>query len=497
MPVIYSARWVLPIISPVIEFGAVAFEGSTIVAVGPRTEIVSRFPDSRSEDFGEAAILPGFVNTHSHLELTAMRGFLEREESDFFAWLRKLTFARLAMTTEDLLVSATCGAIEAARAGVTCLGDASSAATEGIRALQAVGMRGIVYQESFGPDPKLADENGAKLREQISELRALEDGLVRVGVSPHAPYTVSGPQLELISRLALDEQIPLMMHAAESRAEQLFMLEGQGAFADGLRSRGIEWRAPKISTIQYLKRHGVLETKPLFAHCINVDDSDLGLIKESSAGIAHCPRSNAKLGHGRAPFAEFIARGIKVGLGSDSVASNNNCDILAEARFATLLDRLDQGSIGRLDRGSSPTVREGSGPDDAETMRALPDRPTPAELPGRGPRSRATAPVSAEQALFTATLGGARAIGLDHQVGSLAEGFQADIAVVNLDGAHQQPVRDPADVLVFASSGRDVLLTMVAGKEIYRDGRIKGVDENEFRERIAQVRIRIDSATGI
>src|SRR5258706_7364128 len=185
MPVIYSARWVLPIISPAIEYGAIAFEGSQIVAVGERTEIVSRFPEANAKDFGEAAILPGFVNAHSHLELTAMRGLLEREENDFFAWLKKLTLARMAMTSNDLLLSATCGAIEAARAGVTCLGDASSVATQAMGALQQIGLRGIVYQESFGPDPKLAHENVAQLREQIAEMRGMETVLVRVGGSPH------------------------------------------------------------------------------------------------------------------------------------------------------------------------------------------------------------------------------------------------------------------------------------------------------------------------
>src|ERR1700738_414476 len=126
MTAIYSARWVLPIVSPMIVEGAVAVDNSSIVAVGPRTDIISQFPESRVKDFGEAAILPGLINAHSHLELTVMRGFLEREENDFFAWLRKLTLARLTMTAEDLLVSGTCGAIEAARAGVTCIGDASS-----------------------------------------------------------------------------------------------------------------------------------------------------------------------------------------------------------------------------------------------------------------------------------------------------------------------------------------------------------------------------------
>jgi 5-methylthioadenosine/S-adenosylhomocysteine deaminase len=450
MSVIYSARWVLPIISPSIQDGAIAVDNSTIVAVGPRPDVVARFPHSRITDFGEAAILPGFVNAHSHLELTVMRGFLEREENDFFAWLRKLTVARLAMTTEDLVVSATCGAIEAARAGVTCLGDASSAATQAIRALREVGLRGIVYQESFGPDPKLARENVAKLREQIAELRTLEDDLIRVGVSPHAPYTVSGLQLDLISRLAIDEKLPVMMHAAESQAEQLFMLEGLGPFAEGLRARGIEWEAPGLSTIQYLEGHGVLETKPLFAHCINVDDRDLELIKRAGAGIAHCPKSNAKLGHGRAPFSTFVSRGLNVGLGSDSVASNNTCDIVEEARFAALLTRLTSAA------------------------------------------GHDCSAITAEQAVFAATLGGARAMG--RPIGALAEGMQADIAVVNLSGAHQQPVRDPAAALVFSSSGRDVLLTMVAGKEIYRDGHVSGLDESELRRRLETIRIRLDGS---
>lgn len=460
MTVIYCARWVLPIISPVIEYGAIAFEESQIVGVGPRTEISSRFPEAHTQDFGDAAILPGLVNAHSHLELSVMRGFLEREENDFFAWLRKLTLARLAMTGEDLMVSATCGAIEAARAGVTCVGDASSVASQALGALRVVGLRGIVYQESFGPDPSFAAENVAKLRDQISELRELENAVVRVGVSPHAPYTVSGPQLELISLLAIDEKLPVMTHAAESEPERLFMLEGQGVFADGMKARGIEWQAPGISTIKYLSRHGVLDTRPLLAHCINVDEGDLELIKKSAAGIAHCPKSNAKLGHGRAPFAEFARRDLNVGLGSDSMASNNACDMLEEGRFAALLARLPSS----FDRHS-----------------------TKGRLPAHDL-------ISAEEVLYAATFGGARALGWNDQIGALADGMQADFTIVNLSGAHQQPVRDPATALVFASSGRDVLLTMVAGKEIYRDGRVNGTDESEFQKRLAQVRSKIDLA---
>ena len=265
MAKIYSARWVLPIASPTIVDGAVAVNGSDIIAVGTRADVIAAFPDAAQEDFGRAAILPGLVNTHSHLELTIMRGFLEHEEHDFFAWLRKLTIARLKMTDEDLFVSALCGVIEAARAGITCVGDSSSFAVQSMRALHEVGLRGIVFQESFGPDPGVAAASLAKLREQLDGMKPLENNLVRAGVSPHAPYTVSAPQLQMMSRLAIDEKLPLMMHAAESQAEEQLMMQGTGPFAEGLKARGIDWQPPGVSTVRYLSDHGVLDSRPLLA----------------------------------------------------------------------------------------------------------------------------------------------------------------------------------------------------------------------------------------
>lgn len=444
--ILHCARWVLPVASTPIEHGAVAVSGPTIIGVGTRAELISQFPAASVRDFGEAAILPGFVNTHSHLELTAMRGYLEREEGDFFAWLRKLTIARLErMTPDDLYVSAAWGAVEAARAGVTCLGDASDSARSSLKALADVGLRGIVYQESFGPDPASARTNFESLREKVKRLKEQETELVRVGVSPHAPYTVSAPQLELIAEFSIQNSLPLMMHAAESEAEELFMLEGRGTFADGLARRGIEWRAPRVSTIQYLSRHGVLQARPLLAHCIRVDEADLETIKHADARVAHCPKSNAKLGHGRAPFTQFIKQEIKVGFGSDSVASNNTCDLLAEARFAVL------------------TARAGPGPNGS--MQTL----------------------DAKTALQTITYGGARALGLEAQTGALVEGAQADMAVIALDGAHQIPVHEPQAALVFASSGRDVLMTLVAGRVVFGDGRVQTVDEERLRARVKEV----------
>src|SRR5690348_4122872 len=259
MTTIYSARWVLPLSAAALEHGAVAVEGQRIAGVGPEAEIVASFPSAQVESLGEAVILAGLVNTHTHLELTALRGYLEQEETDFFAWLRKLTSARLErMTPDDIRVSATWGACEAVRAGTTCVDDASDSALLSMRALQEVGLRGVVYQESFGPDARLAQENFDKVKVKVSELREQQSALVRAGVSPHAPYTVCGPQLEMIAELALSEDLPLMMHAAESEAEELLLREGCGAFAEGLARRSIEWNAPGLSTIEYLKRHGIL-----------------------------------------------------------------------------------------------------------------------------------------------------------------------------------------------------------------------------------------------
>jgi cytosine/adenosine deaminase-related metal-dependent hydrolase len=442
MTVIYCARWVVPVSATPVEDGAVVVEGEQILSVGLRAPLLEQFPAARIESFPEGVILPGFINAHSHLELTSMRGFLDGEEGDFMAWLRKLTLARLErMTADDLYVSAAWGACEAARAGVTCVGDGSSAALQSMTALRDVGLRGTVFQESFGPDPRLAAENLAALRTQIVDLRKLENSRLRAGVSPHAPYTVSASQLKLISDFALSEQLPVMMHAAESSAEDLLLRQGTGVFADGLAARGIEWKAESTSPIRYLNQTGVLATRPLLAHCVNVDEGDIRLMAASGSRVAHCPKSNARLGHGRAPLLEFLRNGVQVGLGSDSVASNNTCDLLEEARFAMLLSRL--------------------------------------EATGE--------PLSSAAAINLATAGGARALELGTRTGELQPALQADLAILSLSGVHQQPSYDPLSTLLNCSGGRDVVMTVVGGREVFCKGRVTTVDEEDLRERVAQV----------
>ena len=441
---ILTARYVLPISSEPIEDGAVVVENERIVAVGKRADMIENFPDCETGNFGEAAILPGFVNAHSHLEITAMRGFLDRFDGDFYAWLITLTKTRAdKLSDEDIKLAARFGALEGARAGVTCFGDIGRFGRAGFEALKANGLRGVLFQETeFSPSDETCDEDFARLNEKYLELKESETALVKVGLSPHSPYTVSRRLFEKISGYAIDERIKISIHAAESDEEQNLLLSGAGFFVEIYRNLGLDWQAPNCTPIEYLARIGVLEARPLLAHCVKVSETDIELILESGSRIAHCPKSNAKFGHGAAPLEDFLDRKIPTGFGSDSMASNNNCDLLEEARFATLVART------RVER-----------------QRFL----------------------SASEIIETATFGGARALGLEDEIGTLEAGKQADLIAVALDNAAQMPVHDVYSALLFASNARDVKMTMVAGREIYRDAEAKMIDENELKAKMREI----------
>ncbi len=416
---ILAANYLLPISAPVIERGAVAIDDTRIAAVGTIDEIRARYPAAEIEDFGEAAILPGFVNCHSHLEITSMRGALDDVEHDFSAWLLKLNRMRAELSEDDIVAAAVAGALEGARAGVTCFGDIGRMGHAGLNALKTAGLRGIVFQETeFSADNCSADDDFLQLATKYEKLKTEETELVRVGLSPHSPYTVGSRLFELIAQYSILNRVPLTIHAAESTAEDELLTQGTGFFTDVYKKYDVHWESPHCTPIEYLERLGMLSTQPLLAHCVNVSDSDIARIAANGAKIAHCPKSNAKFGHGYAPFEAMLDAGIAVGLGSDSVASNNVCDLLEESRFAALAARNREGS-NRF--------------------------------------------ITAKEMLETATLGGAKALGLDHLIGTLEPGKQADIAVISLDHPAIQPIGDIHAALVFAASASDVKTVMVSG----------------------------------
>lgn len=438
---ILSATWLLPISAEPVSNGAIAIEKNKIVAVGTIKELAKKFPAHKSENFGEAVIMPGFVNTHSHLEITAMRGFLDETEEDFYSWLIKLTATRAEkLTAKDIETSAVCGALEGVRAGVTCFADIGRFGKAGFEALKLAGLRGILFQETeFSPKDSEAEMDFAKLKDKFLTLRESETELVKVGISPHAPYTVSRRLFEKITDYSLSENIKLTVHVAESKQEEDFFHTGEGFFADVYEKLNLKWNAPRVSSVQYLADVGVLRAKPLLAHCVKVSEKDIDLIAASGSRIAHCPKSNAKFGHGYAPLERFLDKNVRVGFGSDSVASNNTCDILEEARFATLFAR------NSADRNKF---------------------------------------LSAGEIIKTATLGGASALGLKSEIGTLEVGKQADLIVISLNNIAQMPIHDVYTALLFASNARDVKLTMVAGKIIYRDGVTEKIDEDRLKREL-------------
>lgn len=418
---LYAARWVLPVAAPAIADGAVAVEGARIAWVGPRAAA----PPGELVDLGEAILMPGLVNTHTHLELTAMRGFLE--ELDFRPWILRLTRARQAVLTRDLLLaSAKLGIAEGLLAGVTTYADTCESGTT-LEAMVAMGVRGIMYQEVFGPDPAACDAAIDGLRQRLDVLRHAATPLVRLGISPHAPYTVSDPLFAAAGRLAERDGWPIAVHLAESEAEAQFVRDGAGPFAEAWRARGIAVAPRAESPVALLDRLGVLSARPLLIHCVRTSDDDVQRIVRHDCAVAHCPASNAKLGHGVAPLLDYVAAGVRVGLGTDSVAANNRLDLLDEARLAVLVQRAVTRRFDAL---------------------------------------------GAREAIALATRGGARALGLGHEVGTLAVGMQADLAAFSLGGVRDLPTHAPEDALVWALAGRPASTVMVAGIERVRDGQL-------------------------
>jgi cytosine/adenosine deaminase-related metal-dependent hydrolase len=428
---LYTADWVLPISSAPIRDGAVLVEAGRIAFVGAASAVTAMPGALRTVALGAAVLMPGLVNAHSHLELTLLRGFLEG--LDFRDWLGTLTTVRRDLMSESVLLDASrAGIREALRNGITCLADTTDSGAP-LTAMREYGVRGVGYLEVFGPDPAQCDGAIAQLTARVLAARAQDTALVRVGVSPHAPYTVSRDLFAATAALSRRESLPMAVHVAESPAEMRFVRDGAGPFADRLRARDIAVAAQAESPIALLEATGVLAAQPLLIHVIQADDRDMARIADAGASIVHCPISNAKLGHGIAPLDRMLAHGIRTGLGTDSVASNDRMDLLGEARQATLFQSLRAG---------------------------MPDA------------------LSAHDALTLATRGGAEALGLAARVGTLEVGKDADLAAFPIDHDDAQPLFDPAVALVHALAGKvEATLVTVAGRELVVRGVIALRDE--------------------
>lgn len=414
----------------VIPGGEVLVRGGEIIAVG--TGLAESYPGEGVRDLSACALMPGFVNAHSHIEPTFMRDRLDA--LNLWEWLEALGFRRDTSPPAELLRwSALLGAAECTCSGITCVGDSSFAGLSP-EVLDEVGLRGIAYIEFFGQSAgdRYAEKFERKLR-LVRELDERASDRITIGISPHSIYTSNRETLELCAGL----DMPVSLHIAETRAEVKYSVSGTGSIAEMRERMGYPPMVSGLSPVRYLSETGLLRPGTCLAHCVHVTPEEVEVIAGSGASVAHCARSNAYLGVGIAPLVRLLEADATVGLGTDSAASCGRLDFFEEMRFALALQRARAEDAGIL---------------------------------------------TAKNVLNLATMGGAAALGLSDRIGSLEPGKRADMIAVDM--GDMLPGADPW-LAVISKSSADVRMTLVDGAEIARGGLPARVDLAECRARLA------------
>ena len=402
-----------------IKNGAVAIADGRIAAVGPAEELLEMAPSGDVLNAGNCLILPGFVNTHSHLAMTLLRGIAD--DLPLMQWLEGNIWPaeKEHMNRETVRLGTELAAAEQLLAGVTTTTDMYFFGDEVSAVLAEAGMRAVVAESLIGfPTPRCATTE-EMLATQRDLLEAYKDHpLITPSVAAHAPYSVQASDLVADAELAEEYEVPMQIHLAETTWEVEKLLEEKG-----------------LSPVAYLANLGVLSERTVAAHCVHVSPEGIELLTEFEAGVAHNPVSNLKLASGISPVPALLEGGVKLGLGTDGAASNNTLDLLRDMQLAALLHK---GVAG------DPTV-----------------------LPAR-------------TMLELATIGGAQILGLADRIGTLTEGREADIICVAVDGPHTAPMYDPFSHMVFAARAADVRHVVVQGAVVVRNRELQTLDRERI-----------------
>jgi len=397
-----SAEWIIPAQGSPIHRGLMQGRGVAIEFVGP----ASQAPSAQQHRWlGNAAILPGLVNAHTHLELTCLRGQLP-ERRPMAQWLFAMLHKRPGGRKLDASVAE--GAAEALATGTTALSDICHN-NSAWRTLKKSPLRKLCFAEVLGIG-SMARRAMGKLKKNLRGIKG--DEHLRFGVAPHAPYSTSEEVYRQAIALARERQWPVATHLAESEAERQFLLRGTGKFFDFLAYMGLidlSVAVHNCTPLAFARRVGLLEGPCILAHVNYIDDDEFKVLAGSGASVAYCPRSNdffARSGH---RYAEMLTAGINVALGTDSLASNSSLDMLEEMRRVRLDGKVDNPTILRM-----------------------------------------------------ATLNGAKALGWDDRIGSLVPGKQADWIAVELPDEAAHPLE-----AILTSKAR-VIETVIAGKTVFR-----------------------------
>lgn len=392
----------------VLPSGAVAIDGTDIVAVDTADAIAARFSARETIDAAGGVILPGLINTHTHAPMVLYRGLAD--DLALQEWLEKYIFPAEAKTVspEFVRVGTRLAALEMIQSGTTTYADMYYFEDDIARETKAAGLRGVLGQTIIQfpvADAKTPAEGLARAELFITGWR--NDPLITPAVAPHAMYTLDGPTLKAARDLSLKYSVPTLIHLAETASE-----------AQVAKERG------KASPVEYLDSLGFLGPGVVGAHGVWVSGHEMALLKLHGVGIAHNPGSNMKLASGTAPVPGYLETGVSLGLGTDGAASSNDLDMFQAMRLAALLHKV---------QSMDPRV------------------------------------ASAKEVLEMATIGGAKALGLSKQIGSLEPGKRADVIVVSMAGARQTPMFDPVSHLVYVAHGGDVRATVVNGRALMRD----------------------------
>lgn len=422
------ADYVLPITSDPIENGAVLIRNGKINDIGEADALRMRYPEESCRNFDDTVLMPGFVDVHCHMDATALRGIVH--DVPYSDWRVRVDQYKDKMNAFDKHASALVGCLEAVSAGVTTIADISNSDAT-VDAMQQLGMRGVVYREVCAMDKSRIDHAMRTASADLDSWSAKADsGRISMGIAPAALFKCHPLVYSRCAEFA-GNSLRVAMHLAGSRDEYDFVRRGSSAFSvHGMdESRGFvecpPWMPTGVTPVNYALNWGAFGAKNTMAiNCVHIDDEDLKKLKQYNVSIALAPRANAQLGMGVAPMSEFLKMDFSVGLGTDSPAATDSIDMLAEMRTGMLLQRA-------LNRNNF---------------------------------------LSASTMLEMATMGGARALNMEHKIGSLEVGKHADIIAVDISQSHQMPTDDIASAVVNTTSASDVVMTMVGGRVLYENG---------------------------
>jgi 5-methylthioadenosine/S-adenosylhomocysteine deaminase len=416
--------------------GAVAIDGNAIVAVDAPAAIAARYAAAETISAPDAVVLPGLINTHTHAPMVLYRGLAD--DLALMDWLNKYIFPAEAKTVspEMVRVGTKLAALEMIESGTTTYADMYYFEEEIARATRDAGLRGVLGETIIQfpvADAKTPAEALARAERFIQEFK--NDRLIVPAVAPHALYTNDKTTLLAAANLGRTYGVPVLIHLAETEDEVRIAREQY-----------------KMTPTGYLESIGFWGPRTLAAHGVWVTDEDLAVLKRRGIGVSHNPESNMKLASGTAPVVKYIRENVALGLGTDGAASNNDLDMFEAMRQASFLAK---------HATHDPTA------------------------------------VPARQALDLATIGGARALGMDGQIGSIEPGKRADLIVVSLSAARQTPLYDTVSHLVYTTRGDDVRTTIVDGKVLMKDRQVRTLDRATVLADANRMAAKVREAVGL